>query len=198
MARAGSTPTASTCSTDEKTYPITTNSQPHLLRADHPQPTVCLVIGKTPSEPGKRSNREKRETPFGRAKVNGYGGRLFAGGVPAGFLGSAGSPPAKPAARGWWPLAQAALSIVLSRISRLSRFSSCWLGLVDNQEDLFRGVGPQDCCGPARSSLRPDPLRRCGGGTYTGRWRACRGRSPGGARDRVRHPETHSASGRRP
>jgi len=47
--------------------------------------TVRLVIGKTSSEPEKRLNRETRETPFGRAKGNSYGGRLFAGRVPTGF-----------------------------------------------------------------------------------------------------------------
>jgi hypothetical protein len=32
-------------------------------------------------------NRENRETPFGRAKGNSYGGRLFAGETPTGFQG---------------------------------------------------------------------------------------------------------------
>lgn len=51
--------------------------------------------------PTKRLNRENRETPFGRAKENSHGGRLFADGVPTGFQEPGGSPLAKPAARGW-------------------------------------------------------------------------------------------------
>jgi len=92
---------------------ITTNSQPHLLRSDHPQPTVHLVIGNTPSEPKKRLNREKaRNAPWARERER----------------------VRRPLLRGWGPSAQAALRIVLSR---LSRFFFCWLGLVDNQVHLF-------------------------------------------------------------